>query len=127
MEHLIARQLNDYLVFNNFLSDKQSGYMKTRRCTTALANVVDDLRLKLDDNYIAFLDLLDYTKSFDTVDHKVLLRKLQTLFHFANSACSLISLLSYEQITTSLYKRRHLEFVKHWKRYSSGILPTCLG
>ena len=64
--------------------------MKAKRCTTALVNVVGDFRLKLDDNYIAFLVLLDYTKAFDSVDHKLLLRKLQTLFHFSNSACGLI-------------------------------------
>ena len=63
--------------------------MKSRSCTTALVNVVDDLRLKLDENYIAFLVLLDHTKAFDMVDHKILLKKLQTLFHFSNSACGL--------------------------------------
>ena len=50
--------------------------MKARSCTTTLVNVVDDLRLKLDANYIAFLVLLDHTKAFDTVDHKILLKKL---------------------------------------------------
>ena len=44
MENLIARQINNYLVRNNFLSDKQSGFMKARSCTTALVNVVDDLK-----------------------------------------------------------------------------------
>ena len=67
--------------------------MKARSCTTALINVVDYLRLTLYDNYIAFLFPLDHTKAFDTVDQKVLLRKLHTLIHFSNSACSLI--LSY--------------------------------
>ena len=45
MENLIARQMNDYLIGNNFLSDKQSGFMKARSCTTALVNVVDNLKL----------------------------------------------------------------------------------
>ena len=48
------------------------------------------LRLKLDENYMAFIVLLDHTKAFDTVDHKILLKKLQTLFLFLNSACGLI-------------------------------------
>ena len=39
-------------------------------------DVVDDLRIKLDENYVAFLVLLDHTKAFDTVDHKILLKKL---------------------------------------------------
>ena len=89
MEHLIDGQINNYLVSNNFLSDKQSGFMKARSCTTALVDVVDDLRLKLDENYIAFLVLLDHTKAFNTVDYKILLKKVQTLCHFYNSSCSL--------------------------------------
>ena len=43
--------------------------MKARSCTTALVDVVDDLRLKLDENNIAFLVFLDHTKAFDRVDH----------------------------------------------------------
>ena len=83
--------MNNYLVSNNFLSDRQSAFMKTRSCTTALVDVVDDLRLKLDENYIAFLVLLDHTKAFDhtTVDHKILLKKLQ-IFHVSNSTGGLI-------------------------------------
>ena len=37
--------------------------MKARSCTTALVDVVDDLRLKLDENNIAFLVLLDHTNT----------------------------------------------------------------
>ena len=40
MENLIARQMNDYVVGNNFLSDKQLGFMKAMSCTTALVNLV---------------------------------------------------------------------------------------
>ena len=47
MENLIAKQVNNYLISNNPLSDKQSGF---RSCTTALVDVVDDLRVKLDEN-----------------------------------------------------------------------------
>ena len=34
--------------------------------------------------------LLDHTKTFDTVDRVVLLKKLRKLFNFSNSACNLI-------------------------------------
>ena len=63
MENLIARQSN------NFLSDRQSSFMKATSCTTALFDEFDGLRLELDENFIEFLFLLDHTKAFDTVDH----------------------------------------------------------
>ena len=75
MKNLIARQTNNYPVSNNFLSNRQSGFMKARSCTTALVDLVDDLRSKLDENYIAFLLLLDHTKAFDTADHEIFLKK----------------------------------------------------
>ena len=90
MENFIARQINTYDINNDFLSDRQSSFIKARSCTTALVDEVDDLTLKLNENYIAFLVLLDHTKAFDMVDHKILLKKLQTLFHFSNSAGRLI-------------------------------------
>ena len=65
------------------------GFIKARSCPTALDDVVGDLGLKLDENSIAFLVLLDHIKAFDTVEHKILL-KLHTLFYFFNSTCSLI-------------------------------------
>ena len=64
--------------------------MKVRSCTTALLNVIEDLRLELNENSVAFLVLFDHTKAFDTVDHKILLNKLRKLFNFSNSAGSLI-------------------------------------
>ena len=57
----------------------------------ALVYEVDDLRLKLDKNCVALaIVLLDQTKAFDMVNHRILLQKLQTLFDISNSACSLI-------------------------------------
>ena len=47
---------------------RQSGFKQA----TAFVDIVDDLRLKLDENYIAFLVLLDHTKAFDTVDHEII-------------------------------------------------------
>ena len=61
--------------------------MKAKNKTTTLVDVVDGLRLKLDENYIAFLILLDHTKAFDTVDHKILFKELHMFFH---SACGLM-------------------------------------
>ena len=55
------RNMNDYLMGNKFLCDNQSAFMKARSYTTALVNVVDDLRLKLDGNCIAFSVLLGHT------------------------------------------------------------------
>ena len=121
MENIIARQINNYLVSNNFLSDRQSSFMKVRNCNTALVDVVDDLRLNFDENYLAFLVLLDHTKDFDTVDHEIFLKKLQALFHFSNSAYGLIRSYLMNRLQQVYLNGKHLRFAKRWNIYSSGI------
>ena len=61
MENMIARQINSYLESHKYLTVCQSGFMKGKSCTIGLLNVVEDLRLKLDENSISFLVLLDHT------------------------------------------------------------------
>ena len=75
MENIIARQINSYLESHKYLRVSQSGFMRVRSYTTALLNVVENLRLELDENSVPFLVLLDHTKAFDTVNHKILLNK----------------------------------------------------
>ena len=90
MKNIMARKITYYLESQNYFILSQSGLMKGRSCTTALINIVEDLRSQLDGNSVAFLGLLNHTRAFDTVDHEVLLKKLRKLFYFSNSACNLI-------------------------------------
>ena len=75
----MARQITNYLESHIYFTLTQSGLMNGRNRTTALINVVKYLRSKPDKNSVAFLALLDHTKVFDTVYHKVLLKKLRKL------------------------------------------------
>ena len=84
METIMARQITNYLASHNYFTPRQSAFMKGRSCTTALINLVEDLRSKLDGSSVAFLVLLVHNKAFDTVGHEVLLKKLLKLFYFAN-------------------------------------------
>ena len=83
LNFLLIYSIQFYLCQHSLMNgnSRRSFIMKSRRCITSLAVVVDDLKLKLDENYITFIVLRDHTK-FDTVDHKILLKKLQTLSFF---------------------------------------------
>ena len=37
------RQINEFFIWSNFFTDKQSGYRSKRNCTTALIDVVEDI------------------------------------------------------------------------------------
>lgn len=93
MEKILYRQMLNYLSSHKLLTSKQSGFTKGKSCTTSLIDVSEDIRSKLDENMVTFLVLLDHSKAFDAVNRRILLKKLEKLFHFSNSACRLI--LSY--------------------------------
>jgi len=57
----------------------QSGFKKGHSTTTALVKVSDDLRKAIDQKKLSILVLLDFSKAFDRVQHKLLLAKLKSL------------------------------------------------
>ena len=52
--------------------------------------IVDDLKLSMTTKQFSLLVLLDFSKAFDTIDHTLLLSKLDKKFGFESSAVRLI-------------------------------------
>jgi ribonucleases P/MRP protein subunit RPP40 len=64
----------------------QSSFRKCHGTITALLGVSDDIYRMLDQKMFAALLLLDFSKAFDSVDHKLLCRKFVRFFGFSSSA-----------------------------------------
>ncbi|XP_059224405.1 uncharacterized protein LOC131997570 [Stomoxys calcitrans] len=92
LERIINTQIDAFLSFRGLLNDRQSGFRTKRNCSTVLIDVVEELRQNMDNNMVSFLVLLDHSKAFDTVNHDILISKLDRLFFFSKPACKLISL-----------------------------------
>lgn len=90
-EHLLHKQIYNYVNHNNLLTDRQSGFRPKHSCITALSDVTEEIRGNLDDGKITFLVLLDHSKAFDTVHHSTLCLKLSKMFNFSPTAVKLIS------------------------------------
>ena len=89
-ETIISKQINEYMVEKSLITPRQSGFRPNHSCVTALVDVVEYIRHNIDSDQIAFLILLDHTKAFDTVDHEILIKKLNLEFNFGKNSCKLI-------------------------------------
>ena len=76
LEKIVALQLVSYLEANNLLPPHQSAYRRGHSTETALLKVLSDLVSSVDSGGLALLSLLDMSAAFDTVDHDILMRRL---------------------------------------------------
>lgn len=110
-ERIMHNQITSFLDNNNLLTDRQSGFRKKHSCITALVDVTEEIREKLDDGETTFLILLDHSKAFDTVDHDILCYKLKNFFNFSSTATQLLSTYlcnRYQFVETSTQKSKAL-------------------
>ena len=82
----MAARLNDYLEYNHLHEPLQSAYKKSHSCETALVRVQNDILRAIDDRRCMVLLLLDLSAAFDTVDHDILLKRLQSRFGIRGNA-----------------------------------------
>ena len=80
IERAVAFQLNDYLTVNGLNEVFQSAYKKNHSSESALLRVTNDILRAIDDNSSTILLLLDLSSAFDTVDHSILLNRLEHRF-----------------------------------------------
>ena len=80
IEKLVANQLIFYVNNNNLNEPLQSAYKQYHSTETALIRVHNDILTAIDKRRTVILLLLDLSAAFDTVDHDILLFRLQQRF-----------------------------------------------
>ena len=72
---------------SNYLDEVNQSAYKNRHCTeTALLKVTNDIDLALDENKVAALTMLDLSTAFDTIDHDILIHRLEHGFGIKGTA-----------------------------------------
>ena len=79
VERVVLTRLLDHLQQHNLLTLKQHGFIKNRSTGTAVIQLVESVIDKLEKGCIVTTILLDFSKAFDCLDHKLIIKKLQNL------------------------------------------------
>ena len=77
MEHIVYSHVMSHLEHHNILTDIQFGFRQRRSADLQLLLTVHDLALGLNEGSQTDAILLDFSKAFDRVLHRLLLIKLQ--------------------------------------------------
>ena len=80
LEKVIASRIQFHLSSNSLSSSFQSAYRIFHSTETTLLKIHNDLILAMDRGEVTSLILLDLSAAFDTVDHSILLTRLQNWF-----------------------------------------------
>ena len=76
-EKCVQKQLLDYLISHKFISIDQFAYLAKHSTQTCLHRLIDDILENKNEKEITALCFLDIKKCFDTINHSILLTKLQ--------------------------------------------------
>ncbi|XP_063971413.1 uncharacterized protein LOC129268470 isoform X2 [Lytechinus pictus] len=113
LERIVAAQLRTHLDEKGLFPPNQSAYRHFHFTETALIKVQNDLLLAVDKGQETVLILLDYSAAFDTLDHGVLLQRLEHDYGFSGTV--LLWLESY------LARRSHKVVVLYSLHWLQGV------
>jgi hypothetical protein len=86
VEKVVVTRLNEHLTQNNLHEINQSAYRKHHSVETALVRVFDDMLNAIDSKKCILLILLDLSSAFDTIDHGILLARMEKMLGVSGAA-----------------------------------------
>jgi hypothetical protein len=75
-ESVVHAYVSRYFAVNNLYSSTQHGFTARRSTVTACAEIMDSVHKYVDQQYTVGVVLLDLSKAFDIINHRILIKKL---------------------------------------------------
>ncbi|XP_072177812.1 uncharacterized protein [Diadema setosum] len=113
-EHVVSSRLTSYLRDCHLHEDFQSAYKAFHSTETALLRVKQDILQEIDHKKAVILVLLDLSAAFDTLDHSILLARLQSDYGIRDTALqwftSYLTGRSLRVVTRGKFSEPHTRF-----------------
>ena len=77
IEKLVHLRLMSYLTKHSILINNQYGFRNNHDTSLAVIDMIDNITEKLDSGYFSLGLFIDLSKAFDTLDHRILINKLE--------------------------------------------------
>ena len=90
IEKCVHLQLTEHIETNRLFPSLQSGYRKNHSCETAVVRIYSDLLVAIDKQSHALLVLIDLSAAFDTINHSLLISKLQKVYNIGGNVIAWI-------------------------------------
>ena len=112
-EKVVQNQLYEYLISNNLLFESQHGFRENYSTETATIELVDYLKIQIDNKHHPLCLFLDLSKAFDTINFDIMLKKLKNmgiknvaLDWFTNYLTNRMQFVSYNEKNSSLLETK---------------------
>ena len=76
---VVYDQTNEFLLDNKILYNYQSGFRTNHSTNLCLSFLTDQVIKRFDQSLLTGMILIDLQKAFDTINHEILLKKLEAI------------------------------------------------
>ena len=111
-------RLYKYLTDNSILYKKQFGFQEGHSTEHAIVQLVDQIRNSFESKQYTLGVFVDLSKAFDTVNHKILISKLE---NYGIKGKNLLWFISYLTNRTQFIKYSNLNTSKLFQKIVSGV------
>jgi hypothetical protein len=127
LEKVAGKRILIHKDTNKLHEKMQSAYKRYHSTETALICIQNDIIRAIDEKYCVFVVQLDMSAAFDTVDHKVLLKRLSDRFGIKNQALDWVaSYLDNRRQFVLIQGTRSDEHELHCNVPQGSVLGPCL-
>ncbi len=124
LEKVVSAQLCSFLQNRNYLCEEfQSDFRPHHSTETALVKITNDLLLASDQGCISLLVLLDLSAGFDTIDHDILIDRLQNYTGIQGQALRWFRSYLSDSVPLCLFKRGVISIITSKVWSTTRICP----